>query len=110
MTTNADSAAFCSNCGSPLVAKIDGRPVQTGLAKNNGKAVASLVLGIIGLIAWFIPLFGAPVTIVGVILGILGLKSQKPGMAITGLVMSSIGLIATIINSFLEALLWLEFP
>jgi hypothetical protein len=71
--------------------------------KHNGKAIASMVLGIIGLIAWFIPLFGAPITIVGLILGIKGLKSSNRGMAIAGVVMCIIGLVATIINAAIGA-------
>ena len=65
--------------------------------------VAALVLGIIGLLAWFIPLFGFPVTIVGLILGIMGQKRERKGMAIAGMVMSIIGLVATIVNSAIGA-------
>jgi hypothetical protein len=80
----------------------------TGLARHNHKAIASLVLGIVGLIAWYLPIVGAPVTITGLVLGALGLKSEKPGMAITGLIMSIMGLIATIINALLGALIGLS--
>lgn len=72
---------------------------------HSGKATASLVLGIIGLIAWIIPLFGAPITIVGLVLGSIGMKSSKRGMATAGLVMSIIGLVATLINSAIGAYL-----
>lgn len=71
---------------------------SSGTATKTGKAKASLVLGIIGLIAWFIPLVGAPITITGLILGIKGLKSLKRGMAVAGVVLSTIGLVATIAN------------
>jgi membrane-bound ClpP family serine protease len=71
--------------------------------KHNGKALASMVLGIIGLGAWFIPLFGAPITITGLILGIYGLKSSSRGMAIAGVVMCIIGLVATIVNGSVGA-------
>ena len=66
-------------------------------------AVASLVLGIISLIAWFIPPFGLPISIVGLVLGIKSVKSEKRGMAIAGIVMSAIGLIASVINGALGA-------
>lgn len=61
-------------------------------------AVASLVLGIIGLVFAFIPAVGwvgAILGIVGIILGVLGRKSQpeKKGMAIAGLVMSIIAVV-----------------
>lgn len=74
-------------------------------SKHNGKAIASLVLGIIGLIAWFIPFFGYPITIVGLVLGVKGIKSQNRGMGIAGLVLSIIGLVFTLINSVIGAIL-----
>lgn len=63
---------------------------------NNGKATAGMVLGIIGLFASFIPLFGLPVNIVGLVMGILGLKSEKKGKAKAGVILSGIGMILTI--------------
>lgn len=61
-----------------------------------GQAVTSLVLGIISTVFAFIPCFGliAPVTgIIGLIMGIIGRKSvQRHGMAVTGIVLSSIGI------------------
>jgi hypothetical protein len=70
---------------------------------KSGHATASLVLGIIGLIAWFIPLLGFPVTIVGLIFGVLGQKSSKKTIAVAGLVLSIVGLVVTIINSAIGA-------
>lgn len=72
---------------------------------NNGKAIASLVLGIVGLIAWILPLVGFPVTIVGLVMGVSGRKSEKKGMATAGMVLSIIALVACIINSALGAYL-----
>ena len=74
-------------------------------ASKNGKAVTSLVLGIIGLAAWFIPLFGLPITIIGLVKGIKGLESEKRGIAIAGVVICIIGLVATIFNAGLGAYL-----
>lgn len=76
---------------------------EVGDATKNRKATTGLVLGIIGLIAWFIPLIGAPITIIGLIFSIKGLKSLKRGMAITGIVLCSIGLFATIVNASIGA-------
>ena len=72
---------------------------------GNGKAVASLALGILGLLAWFIPLFGLPITITGLVLGIKGLKSSSRGIAIAGVVLNIIGLVLTIINASIGAYL-----
>lgn len=67
---------------------------------NRGVALAGLILGIFGLIAWFLPLLGFPVTIVAVILSALGRRSvSRRTMATTALVIAIIGLVLTIINS-----------
>lgn len=88
----------------PVIADIAQNPnVSAGEAHHNGKAIAALVLGIIGLIAWFIPIIGVPVTIIALILGIKGLKSLKRGMAIAAIVLSIIGLLASIVNASIGA-------
>lgn len=74
-----------------------------GDATKNGSATTGLVLGIIGLIAWFIPIIGAPITIVGLIFGIKGLKSLKHDLAIIGIVLCCIGLVAVIVNASIGA-------
>ena len=70
---------------------------------GGGKAIASLVLGIIGLIAWFIPLFGFPIFLVGLIVGIKDMKSQNRGLAIAGIVLCIIVLVLTNINASIGA-------
>lgn len=68
---------------------------------NNGMAVTSLVLGIVGLVFAFIPVIGViawPLVILGIIFGGVGINkaNQIPGspkgMAIAGLTCSIIGL------------------
>ncbi len=73
------------------------------MAKHNGKATASLVLGIISMIAWIIPLIGYPVSIVGLIMGFIGLKSEKRGFGTAGLILSIIGLAICVANSAIGA-------
>ena len=70
-----------------------------------GKAVASMILGIAGLVAWFIPLIGLPITVIGLTLGIISLKSNNRGMATAGIIMSILGLVLTIINGSIGAYL-----
>lgn len=70
---------------------------------KNGAATAGLVLGIISLIGWIIPLFGAPISIIGLIQSVKGQKSENKGQATAGLVLSIIGLVATIINASIGA-------
>jgi hypothetical protein len=70
---------------------------------GRGKAIASLVLGIIGLFAWCLPIVGLPVTITGLVLGIKGLKSSAKGMATAGIALCILGLVASIINAAIGA-------
>jgi hypothetical protein len=69
---------------------------------GNGEAIASMVLGILGIFAWLIPIIGAPITIVGLILGVKGLKSSNRDMALAGVVMCIIGYVLTVINLSME--------
>lgn len=71
--------------------------------EKKGLSIASMVLGICGFLAWCIPLFGLPVCVTGLILGILGVGKGSKGMAIAGIIMCSITLILTIINSAIGA-------
>lgn len=63
------------------------------MPERNSKAVSSLVLSIVGLI--LSPLM--ILQILGLILGIRGLKSEKKGISIAGIVISSIGIILGIL-------------
>ncbi len=74
-----------------------------------GLAIASLVLGLITLIAWCLPICGAPLAIAGIITGILGLNSTNRGLAIAGLIIASLGLILSIVNSVVGMLFAPQF-
>ena len=98
----------CPECGmqqggyaSPQeMQSIDGMRPQ----ESNGKSVASLVLGIVGVIAWCLPILGLPVGVIGLIMGIQGYnRSNAKGMAMAGIVLSIICLVLTIINSSIGA-------
>ncbi|MCF8504219.1 MAG: hypothetical protein K9G59_04830 [Caulobacter sp.] len=75
--------------------------VTPGLAPANGMAIASLVLGIVSVLVVWIPivgLLGTMMALVGLVLGILGLK--KPGgrgLAIGGIVCSGVSLVITLL-------------
>jgi len=96
------NGAFCSHCGTQVAAPYNPYGVRQ-MPESGSKATASLVLGLIGLIAWFLPLIGFPITITGLVLGIKGMKSIKRDRAIAGVVLCIIGLVATIINSAIGA-------
>jgi len=70
------------------------------------EAIASFVLGIIALVAWCIPICGAPLTIAGIVLGVRGLRStSQRAFAIVGIVLCSLGLVGTLINAAIGAYL-----
>lgn len=70
-----------------------------------GHPVASLVLGIVGMIAWILPILGLPITITGLVFGIKALKRTQKGMAIAGVVLCAIGLTFSTINCAVGAYL-----
>lgn len=89
--------------------QFDNVPVQTpssGGGNEKIMAIASLVLGIINLCAWFIPICGAPLAIAGIVLGFLGMKdpSQKT-LAIVGMALSGLGLLLACGNAVIGAYL-----
>lgn len=74
--------------------------------RENGLGTAGFVLGLVGLIFAFIPLIGViawPLTILGLIFGIVGTvranrdQADNKGLAISGLVLSVVGLIICIV-------------
>lgn len=76
-------------------------PDQNQNPQSNGKAVASLVLGIVSLVFIFTgqgALIGIVAGIVGLILGISARKERPSGMATAGIVLSIIGLALCVIS------------
>jgi len=72
---------------------------------SDGKAIASLVLGILGLILWFCPLIGLGVTVPGLVRGIMSRNQRPSGMATAGIVLCVIGLVLSLINAAIGAYL-----
>jgi hypothetical protein len=64
-------------------------------------ALASLVIGPIGLIGCCLPIVGLPLSITGLVLGLKGLKSPNANKAIAGIVFSGLGLMLSVINGLL---------
>lgn len=70
--------------------------------KNNNKlAVAALILGIVSIITWLLPIAGYITTIIAIVLGVKGRKSEKRGMATAGMVLGIVFLIITFLNSII---------
>jgi len=85
-------------------------PIPALGGDKKGLAIASLVLGILNLCSWFLPICGGPLAIVGIILGILGIKSSQKTLAIVGIILSALGLLATIVNAIVGAIWGLSNP
>lgn len=60
--------------------------------QGEGLAIASLVLGIISLVMVWCLFLGAPLAILAIIFGSMGLNKPGHGMAVAGLVMGAIEL------------------
>lgn len=68
-----------------------------------GVGIAALVLGLIGVIAWIIPIIGLPIGIAALVFGIIGLEKSRKGMSIAGMVLGVVCLVFTTINSAIGA-------
>lgn len=121
-----DQDTICAYCGHKLGARVSNsqesqyqtieetnlthtsassmKPMQPTDAASKA-ANTGFILGLIGIVAWFLPIAGYPVTISGIIYSAKGLKATSYGKAIAGLILSIIFLIVTLINSFLGLLL-----
>ena len=75
------------------------------MENNNKFAVAALVLGIVSILTWLFPIAGYITTIIAIVLGVKGRKSEKRGMATAGMVLGIIFLVVTLLNSILGAIL-----
>lgn len=81
-------------------------PQQTAQKPSNGLGLTGFIIGLIGLVISFIPLVGVvawPLVILGIIFSSIGLskavkgKATNKGIAITGLVLSLVGLLVVIL-------------
>lgn len=115
----SDKAERCISCGCLLRSRNmppnygDNSPRYNSTADHkqdsaDGMGITSLILGILALFAWILPLAGYPITIVGLILGIVSLSRSTNGNATAGVILCSLGLIATVINSIIGMMIWSE--
>lgn len=72
--------------------------------KKNPGAWPSLILGILGSVAWIVPVIGLPITVVGTVLGAMGMgkKREYRGVSIAGFVVSLVFLCATIAKGIVD--------
>lgn len=74
------------------------REKETG----TGLGDASLIIGVVAVFVFWCPVIGIPLTLVGLILGGMGLRSAHNGTAIAGLVLN----ILFMIGAFIFFLMW----
>ena len=84
--------------------------VQPQSRGGEGQAIAALVIGILGVFTWCLPILGVPLAIVGIVLGVMGMKSSKRTLAIIGLVLCVLSLLGGIVNGVLGAVLAVSDP
>lgn len=74
-----------------------------------GLSIASLALGVLSLCGWIIPCIGIPVSLAGIIIGIIGIaKADLKPMAIVGVILNALTIVAAIINSIAGAAIGLS--
>jgi len=66
------------------------------------RSEAAFVLGLIGLVAWILPIAGLPIQIIALVFAVKSMKYRK-WQATTGLVLAIIGLVLTTINAGIGA-------
>jgi hypothetical protein len=74
---------------------------------SESKAVVALILGLTGMILWCCPLVGLPVTLCGLVFGFRSLHGENAPMAVAAIILSSIGLLLTILNAIAGVLMML---
>lgn len=86
-------------------------PTQSGMPgyglqpRSDGRATASLVIGIVGLLLWCCPLVGVPLCAIGLALGVIAAKSESRNVAVAGIVLNIIGLLLSLVNGLIGALM-----
>lgn len=81
------------------------QPIPVAVHDPRGKATASLVLGIVGLLAWLSPMLGTVIGVIGIVMGTMGRKSTARGRATAGLVLSILTVVASAGNFILSVYL-----
>jgi hypothetical protein len=72
--------------------------------------VASLILGLFGLLAWCCPLIGIVVGILAIIFGIMAIARGGTALGIIGILLGALCLILSIINSILGMAMMMADP
>lgn len=99
---------FCPQCGKSTNINIENN--ANGNFIREGSNVTGFVLGIISCLAWYLPIIGFPVSIIGLIFSVRENKKPRPinskiTQAEVSMILNTTGLILTAVNSFVGSLL-----
>jgi len=100
MTASAVPGLFAQ--GSEVTYAPYARPVPS--VRDHG--LAALIVGLVGVVAWCLPIAGLPVGITAIILGARSLKGEDRTKALIGIVLGTLCLLLSIANAILGAFLW----
>ncbi|MGL6174519.1 MAG: hypothetical protein ACRC1P_07925 [Cellulosilyticaceae bacterium] len=82
---------------------IDMTPQMVPVSRPNTNAWTSFILGIISSLGWIFPIIGLPITIVGTVLGAVGMKNKRnKGIAIAGFVINLVFLSCTVAKGIVD--------
>ena len=88
---------------------IDMTPQIVPVPRPNPNAWTSFILGIISSLGWIVPIIGLPVTIVGIVLGAIGMRQKRSrGIAISGFVINIVFLCGTIAKGIVDFVLYMK--
>lgn len=96
-----ENAVVCINCGCAIPKGQVFVYEQNLTSKADKKTSVSLILGIVGIVfAWLFALVGHILSIIGIVMGI---KEYKETEKLTGLTLSIVGEVCSIISSIIGA-------
>ena len=103
-----DGEDFCPKCGKSTHISTENN--TNGKSIREGSNVTGFVLGIISCLAWYLPIVGFPVSIIGLIFSVRENKKPRPinskfTQAEVSMLLNTAGLIITAVNSFVGSLL-----
>lgn len=88
---------------------IDMTPQIVPVPRANTNAWTSFILGIVGSLAWLVPIIGLPITIVGTVLGAVSMKNKRSkGIGIAGFVINLVFLLVTIAKGIVDIVLYMR--
>lgn len=77
------------------------------MKRSNDSAWVSFILGIISSLGWLVPIIGLPITVVGIVLGAVGMGNPRDrGFSIAGMVVNIVFLAATIAKGILDIIFY----